>query len=166
MWVKARMTNLEIAYGEVYKIINMLEEEYYNNGSMVEIEVDKFEELLNNKENFGVFIYQDFCAASANFEEVLGEYITEYNMSFYKLSFTNMNETKLKGKVKFYPSFIIFKDGKMVDYLDADSMPNRTENFTCEYCNKPFIVEASVITYKSKEAPQEEDFSTEYVPLI
>ena len=98
-----------------------LEEEYYNNGSVVEIEVDKFEELMDNKENFGVFIYQDFCAASANFEEVLGEYITEYNMSFYKLSFTNMNETKLKGKVKFYPSFIIFKDGKMVDYLDADS---------------------------------------------
>ena len=64
----------------------------------------------------------------------------------------------------------IVKDsfGKIVyaDYLDADSMPNRTENFTCEYCNKPFIVEASVITYKSKEAPQEEDFSTEYVPLI
>lgn len=64
----------------------------------------------------------------------------------------------------------IVKDsfGKIVyvDYLSEDKMPDRVESFTCEYCNKPFVVEAGYITYKTKEAPQEEDFSTEYVPLI
>jgi hypothetical protein len=53
-----------------------------------------------------------------------------------------------------------------VDYLNADNMPNRVERFTCEYCNKPFEVEASLITYKTRDVPAETDFDTEYVPLI
>ena len=44
-----------------------------------------------------------------------------YNVSFYKMSFVNMKETNLKDKIKYYPSFAIFKDGELVDYLDANN---------------------------------------------
>ena len=99
----------------------LLEDKYYGEGNITEITTSEFDDLLDSKESFGLFIYQDFCAASASFEEVLLDYIDEYNISFYKLSYNDMKETKLKGKIKFYPSFVIYNDGKLISFLDADS---------------------------------------------
>lgn len=57
--------------------------------------------------------------------------------------------------------------GKIIyeDYDSEDREPSLIEHFTCEYCDKPFIVEAS-ITYKTREEEPEKDFSTKYVSLI
>ena len=57
--------------------------------------------------------------------------------------------------------------GKLIyeDYDSPDREPNMIEHFTCEYCNKPFIVEATV-TYKTREEAPERDFSTNYVSLL
>jgi len=41
-------------------------------------------------------------------------------MSFYKIKFTDIKEINLGKKVKYYPSFVIYKDGKVVDYLESD----------------------------------------------
>ena len=56
--------------------------------------------------------------------------------------------------------------GKIIyeDYLPIKE-PDMTEHFICDYCQKPFIVEATV-TYKTKEEAPEKDFSTKYVSLI
>ena len=56
--------------------------------------------------------------------------------------------------------------GKVIyeDYRDGKE-PDMIEHFTCEYCDKPFIVEAT-ITYKSREEAPENDFSTQYVSLL
>ena len=99
----------------------MFEDKYYDVGNITEITVDEFGNLLDSKESFGLFIYQDFCAASASFEDVLIDYIDEYDVSFYKLSYNDMKETKLKSKIKFYPSFVIYKEGELISFLDADS---------------------------------------------
>lgn len=53
-----------------------------------------------------------------------------------------------------------------VDYRKVDAMPNNIESFICEYCDQPFEVEASPITYKAKKAAPEADFSVEYASLI
>jgi hypothetical protein len=57
--------------------------------------------------------------------------------------------------------------GKIIyeDYFTADHEPNLTESFTCEYCNKPFVIEA-VVTYKTRTEAPEKDFSSPYVSLI
>lgn len=57
--------------------------------------------------------------------------------------------------------------GKVIyeDYYKESREPDMIEHFTCEYCNKPFIVEATV-TYKSREEEQEKDFSSPYVSLL
>ena len=51
------------------------------------------------------------------------------------------------------------------DYEPANREPNMTEQFICDYCNKPFIVEATV-TYKTRAEEPEKDFSTQYVSLL
>jgi hypothetical protein len=63
----------------------------------------------------------------------------------------------------------IVKDslGKIIyeDYSTEDLEPNMTEHFVCEYCEKPFVVEATV-TYRAKEESPENDFTTRYVSLL
>ena len=57
--------------------------------------------------------------------------------------------------------------GKIIyeDYDTPEREPDTTEHFTCEYCDKPFIIEA-LVTYKTKEEAPENDFKTEYVSLL
>jgi hypothetical protein len=57
--------------------------------------------------------------------------------------------------------------GKIIyeDYYTVEREPELVEHFTCEYCNKPFVIEATV-TYKTAAEVPEKDFSTQYVSLI
>lgn len=43
--------------------------------------------------------------------------------------------------------------------------PDMIERYICDYCDKPFIVEAT-ITYKTREEEPEKDFKNQYVSLI
>lgn len=57
--------------------------------------------------------------------------------------------------------------GKIIyeDYFSDDTAPDMIEHFTCEECNKPFVVEATV-TYKVKVEAPEKDFTSQYVSLL
>ena len=63
----------------------------------------------------------------------------------------------------------IVKDslGKIIyeDYSTPEREPSLIESFTCEYCNKPFVIEAAV-SYKTRAEAPEKDFSTSYVSLL
>ena len=98
-----------------------LEDKYYKRSEFIDIDYLGVNDLIKSKENFVVFIYQPMCTMSSEFEKLLDEYMDIRKISIYKMSFTDMKKTSLKDTVKFYPSFIIFKDGEVVDFLDADS---------------------------------------------
>jgi DNA-directed RNA polymerase subunit RPC12/RpoP len=79
----------------------------------------------------------------------------------------------LPGEIYMPGAFIgkpedIVKDslGKILyeDYPEGGE-PNMLESYICDYCNKPFIIEATV-TYKTSEETPEKDFSQQYVSLI
>lgn len=63
----------------------------------------------------------------------------------------------------------IVKDsfGKILyeDYFTPAREPDMLEHFTCEYCEKPFVIEA-IVTYKSLKEEPEKDFATQYVSLL
>ena len=77
-------------------------------------------------------------------------------------------EIYIPGSLIGQPTDVV-KDGfgKIIyeDYEPETYAPDMTEHFTCEYCDKPFVVEATV-TYKVKEESPERDFSTQYVSLL
>ena len=52
-----------------------------------------------------------------------------------------------------------------VDYQSKSNESCMTESFTCEYCGKPFTLNAELSVKVAKEVP-EKDFSTQYVPLL
>lgn len=51
------------------------------------------------------------------------------------------------------------------DYYSQSREPDLNEQFICEYCEKPFVIEA-VVSYKTSAEAPEKDFSTQYVSLL
>lgn len=97
-----------------------LEDKYYEEKKIVEISYNELEELIKNKESFALFVYQSLCSTSADFEEVLNKFLDNNQVTFYKISFSSIKNEELGKYVKYYPSFVIFNKGEVVDYLEAD----------------------------------------------
>jgi len=105
---------------EIKNKIFSFEDKYYIEGKFIDLDKETLNNMIENKESFGVFVYQPLCAASSSFNEVLNEFINQYQMSFYKVKYSDIKETNLGKTLKYYPSFIIYKDGELVEYLEAD----------------------------------------------
>ncbi len=97
-----------------------LEDKYYGNNNLTEIDIKTLNKLIDDKESFGLFIYEPSCVTSNEFNEVLFSFQEENNIAFYKFPFSQINGTSLEKEIKYYPSFIIYKDGKIIDFLEAD----------------------------------------------
>lgn len=98
-----------------------LDKEYYQNNSFNELDKNTFDDLINNKKSFAIFIYQPLCTISYEFNKILTEFANQYQISFYKMPFSDIKETELKEYIKYYPSFVIYYKGEIVEYLDANS---------------------------------------------
>ena len=93
---------------------------YYNSNRIVEITKEDLIKKENNKESFLLFIYQPMCFASDKFNIILYDFVKKYDLSFLKIQFSEIEETELETCIKYYPSISIYKDGKVVAYLDAN----------------------------------------------
>ena len=98
-----------------------LESKYYNTGEKIEINISELEELISDKESFVVFVSQDMCLASSNFEVVINDFLEEYPITIYEINYSELKESDLGDFLEYYPSFVIYKNGKMVDFLDANA---------------------------------------------
>ena len=96
-----------------------LDDKYYGSSEFMDLDKETFNNLIENNKSFGIFIYQPLCVASLEFNNVLDEFLETNKISFYKMPFSDMKETNLSEHVKYYPSFVIYHDGKLVSYLDA-----------------------------------------------
>ncbi|MDD2208711.1 MAG: hypothetical protein PHG03_05690 [Bacilli bacterium] len=96
-----------------------LEEKYYNEDKVIKINIKQLDELINNKESFALAIYQDLCATSADFEAVVSEFREEQKLTFYEIQFSEIQK-QLSDKIKHYPSFVVFRKGEVIDYLEPD----------------------------------------------
>ena len=75
-------------------------------------------------------------------------------------------EIYLPGELIGQPTDVVRDALGKIIYEDYDEKaPNSIETYYCEYCDKPFVVEAS-LTFNSYEELPEKDFSDPYVSLI
>lgn len=98
-----------------------LDEQYYGSAALDSISATELQRFVNEKKSFAVFVSQPSCRASADFEKVLQSFIAEVPMRFYEIAFSDLKELSFASEVRFYPSFLIFKQGKLVDFLEADN---------------------------------------------
>lgn len=97
-----------------------LENKYYGSKSVNEIKINDLNKLIDNKESFAVFVYQPMCTTSSDFEEVLNDFLEENQISIYKIAYSDIKNTDIGKTVKYYPSFIIYRNGKLIDFLESD----------------------------------------------
>lgn len=98
-----------------------LDAEYYGISDIQSIDSDVLNQLIQDKKSFGLFISQPSCQASEDFEQYLADFTETYNLKFYKINFSNLKDSNIIPELRFYPSFAIFYEGEVVDFLAADS---------------------------------------------
>lgn len=98
-----------------------LDDKYYQKGTYLDITSSEFNKLIDNKESFAVFIYQPLCNTSYEFSLLLDEFINKYNISLYKIEYSDIKDTEMAKYIKYYPSLVIYYQGEVVSYLDTNS---------------------------------------------
>ncbi len=98
-----------------------LDDEYYGDSSLIEIDSEGLKALEKDKKSFVVFVYQPLCLSSYDLNDYVNSFLETNKMSFYKILFSKMDNTKIANYVKFCPSLVIYQEGQVVAYLDADS---------------------------------------------
>lgn len=97
-----------------------LESKYYNTGKFIDINGANLNELLNNKENFILFTYNNFCTFKVSCDEIFNESIKELNITILKIPFDEFKTTDLYNEVNYAPSVILIKEGKIIKYLNPE----------------------------------------------
>jgi len=98
------------------------EDKYYNNASLIELsDISHFNELEDNNESFGIYLYLPGCLTCQSFKPILNEFIELNNITLYSISYTKIKDTRntLYSNIEYAPSVVLFNEGKLVTYLDA-----------------------------------------------
>lgn len=98
-----------------------LEDKYYETGVVKEITGEELKNLEDSEESFIVFVHLPYCSMLACFEPVLDEFINDNNITVYSALSTKIDNTKLSGEVKHFPTVAIYNKGEIIAYLDAKS---------------------------------------------
>lgn len=98
-----------------------LDENYYGRSGISEIDTAEMQRMIDEDRTFAVFIYQPACSTSEEFEQVLNDFSQQKQIALEKTTFVEAKKSGLVGELKYYPSFAIYHNGELVDYLDADS---------------------------------------------
>lgn len=98
-----------------------LEPEYYGAAEIQTLELSDLQALIDEQKSFGLFVSQPSCQASADLEKYLNEFLSAHPLKFYEISFSTLKDSEIIPDLRFYPSFVIFHGGKVVDFLEANS---------------------------------------------
>ena len=98
-----------------------LDEEHYEKGVITSITRDELNKLEKDKKNFMVFVYLPGCTSCAEFRSVLEGYIEDNTLEFYTIAINDLKDSVILDHIEFAPSLVLYKEGKIVDALDAAS---------------------------------------------
>lgn len=97
-----------------------LNDKYYNNGSFITSTSNDVEKLIENKESFILFTYNNYCTLPIPCEDIFKEFSKNYKIDVLSIPYGEFKDTSLYKEVKLSPSVIIIKEGKIISYLHAD----------------------------------------------
>lgn len=97
-----------------------LSEQYYQSGIIKDITKEELLSKLNNNETFILFTNNNFCTFKISCEEIFKSSAQKLNITILKIPFDEFKTTKLHDTIKFAPSVIIIKNGKIIEYLDPE----------------------------------------------
>lgn len=84
------------------------------------ITTDDLKTMAGEKKSFMLFVSQPECQAAEKLRGILQELIKEYPIQIFEVSFSELRESGLASEVRFYPSLVVYRQGQVADFLDAN----------------------------------------------
>ena len=97
-----------------------LDDQYYNDGSYIEITKEELEELQNKKATYLLFTYNSYCTFKVPCDNIFEEVMKKYNIDIYSMPYELMKQTFIHDTVRYAPSIVIVKKGEIITYLDSE----------------------------------------------
>lgn len=102
-----------------------LDAEYYCESTceeeFTELTKADYEDLIKKKKSFVIFVDQTGCDGADRLRKFSTDYFPENKVKIYKMMFSELKETTLHEKVKYYPSIVVIRKGAVRTFLRADS---------------------------------------------
>ncbi len=98
----------------------VLSAEYRGEGGIGMITTDDLKTMAGEKKSFMLFVSQPECQAAEKLRGILQELIKEYPIQIFEVSFSERRESGLASEVRFYPSLVVYRQGQVADFLDAN----------------------------------------------
>ena len=98
-----------------------LNDEYYNNSEQIDITSEEYNELIDDKKSFILFIDQTNCITANGLRDMFNRFTTEHPIQILRIMWPETAETNLRDSVHYFPSVVLINNGKIVDALQADS---------------------------------------------
>ena len=96
-----------------------LNNKYYNQGEYIKLNSSDLESIKSD--SMIIYTYNNFCNLPIHCENVFKEFMDKYKIDFISIPFAEFKKTSFYQDVSFAPSIIVVNNGKVVDYLKADS---------------------------------------------
>ena len=97
-----------------------LDEEYYAESKIEDIDLETLNKLIDDKKTFVVFVYLPGCSSCAAFSEVLEEFQKDNTLFIYSTQIEYAKQTEIGDKITYAPSLVVFKEGKVYGYLRSE----------------------------------------------
>ena len=102
-----------------------LDAEYYCEGTceeeFTELSKEDYKNLIKKNKSFVIFVDQSGCDGADRLRQFSKDYFPESGVKIHKMMFADLKETTLHEKVKYYPSLVVIRKGKVRAFLRADS---------------------------------------------
>lgn len=112
-------------FGIIFSVLTnqkfKLDDDQFGSSEFVRISGEEYEKLIEEKKSFLVFVDQDGCITADGLEKISKETMDEKNIKVYEIMFSDARNTSMHEKMKYYPSFVIVKNGEIVSLLKADA---------------------------------------------
>ena len=91
-----------------------------DDGSFIK-DIEEVDSLINENKTFLLSIYLPACTSCALFKPIVEEFAASKQIDVYEISLENVKDKEGFEDIKYTPSIVIFKDGKNIASLKADS---------------------------------------------
>ena len=99
----------------------VLDAEYYTDTPEIkDLSAEEYDNLVEAKKSFVVFVDQGGCVTAERVRGYLEEYMKGAGFSTYRMMFSDMKTTSLHDHVKYYPSVVVMDKGTVRAFLRAD----------------------------------------------
>ena len=96
-----------------------LADKYYNVGEYITVNSDELEQIKND--SMIIYTYNNYCNLPIHCETIFKEFMEENKIDFISIPYDEFKKTSFNKEISYAPSVLIVNQGKIVNYLKADS---------------------------------------------